>query len=103
MRLLTLTIVLALTAAPDAGAAPSDALGAPVKNLAGGKPIDVEIGHAAPYLLDLDGDGKRDLLVGQFGGGRLRVFVNEGTDAKPRYGKWTYLKAGSEDARVPSG
>src|SRR5262245_58207393 len=37
----------------------------PVKIEAKGGPIDVEIGHAAPFYGDFDGDGLNDLLVGQ--------------------------------------
>ena len=36
--------------------------------------VDTDVGHAAPYLYDFDGDGKRDLLVGQFGEGKLRIY-----------------------------
>ena len=103
-RTLTTALVLALSVAASAGTEPPPGdLAAPVRILAKGESIDVEVGHAAPYLLDLDGDGKRDLLVGQFGGGRLRVYPNQGSETAPRYAAWTYLQAGSEDARVPSG
>ncbi|SVD51510.1 uncharacterized protein METZ01_LOCUS404364, partial [marine metagenome] len=37
----------------------------PVRIEANGKPIDVTTGHAAPYVYDFDGDGTRDLLVGE--------------------------------------
>ena len=43
----------------------------PVRLEAAGKPIDTEIGHAAPFVCDFDGDGLKDLLVGQFGDGIL--------------------------------
>ena len=55
----------------------------PVRVEADGKPIDTEVGHAAPFVADFDGDGIRDLLVGQFGGGILWIFRNEGTDRRP--------------------
>jgi hypothetical protein len=41
-------------------------------------------GHAAPFLVDLDGDGRRDLVVGGIGG-RFRFFPNTNTDAEPRF------------------
>jgi hypothetical protein len=37
---------------------------APVKIKAGGEPISVETGHAAPRVIDWNGDGVPDLLVG---------------------------------------
>ena len=53
-------------------------LAAPVTLTAAGQEIDVDGGHAAPFVHDIDGDGKKDLLVGQFEGGILRVYRNEG-------------------------
>ena len=50
---------------------------------AAGKPIDTAIGHAAPHVCDFYGTGKMDLLVGQFGDGRLWVYRNEGTKQQP--------------------
>jgi hypothetical protein len=88
-----------------------------VRLLSGGKPIDVTTGHAAPYIYDFNGDGKRDLLVGEFGSGtyrgettsksslanaRLRVYLNKGSNASPRYDGFKYLQADGENASVPS-
>ena len=66
---------------------------------AGGEPIAVEApGYAAPCWADVDGDGKKELLVGQFRGGRIQIFRHEG-DAKFAAGEW--LKADGEIAEVP--
>ena len=71
----------------------------PVRLKAGGSAIRVEApGYAAPCWADLDGDGKKDLLVGQFNGGRIRVFKNQG-DGKLAAGTW--LRAGGNVAEVP--
>jgi hypothetical protein len=88
---------LALAGQPAPGLAP------PVKLQAGGKPINVDIGHAAPFVADLAGDGTLRLLVGQFGEGKCRVFRNEGTRTQPSFKTFTWLQAGSGDAKVPSG
>jgi hypothetical protein len=53
-------------------------LAAPIALQAGGVEIDVDGGHAAPFVHDVDGDGKRDLLVGQFDDGALRLYRSEG-------------------------
>ena len=61
-------VVLVGLSALAAGAV-SDELAEPVRIEAAGKPIDTNIGHAAPMVCDFDGNGTQDLLVGQFGGG----------------------------------
>ena len=88
-----------------------------VRLLTGNKPIDVTTGHASPYVYDFNSDGKRDLLVGEFGSGtyrgettsksslanaRLRVYLNKGSNASPRYDGFKYLQADGENASVPS-
>ncbi len=82
--------------------APTD-LAPPVRLVAGGQPINVDIGHAAPFVADLKGDGKPVLLVGQFGEGKLRLYPNVGTKSEPRFDKFDWLKAGGTVATVPTG
>jgi len=81
----------------------STELAEPVRLEAAGKPIDTEIGHAAPFVCDFDGDGIKDLLVGQFGEGLLRIYRNEGTNSEPELAAGVKFKEGKEDGRVPSG
>ena len=81
----------------------SEELLPPFRVEAGGSPIDVTIGHAAPLVADLDGDGKPDVLVGQFGSGKLRIYHNQGSQTEPRFGEFTWFKGGSADGRVPAG
>ena len=85
--------LLAFPAAADKSA-PAPGLAAPVKILAAGKPIDVDIGHAAPCVADLLGTGKPQLLVGQFGEGKLRVYRNVGSAKAPRFEKFEWFHAG---------
>src|SRR5262245_3876680 len=85
--------VVALTVAGAAAVAvASDGFEAAFRINAGGRPIDVEAGHAGPLIVDWDGDGVRDLLVGEFGAGRLRIYLNKGTDAAPRFEDFSYFQ-----------
>jgi hypothetical protein len=71
----------------------------PVRLEAGGVPVRVESpGYAAPCWADIDGDGKKDLLVGQFNQGKIRIFKNLG-GGKLAPGAW--LKADGIDAEIP--
>jgi hypothetical protein len=71
----------------------------PVRLKADGVPVRVEApGFAAPCWADVDGDGKKDLLVGQFNGGKIRVYKNLG-DGKLAPGDW--LKADGAVAEIP--
>lgn len=93
-----------LTAICLAGdAKPANELGPPVRLSAAGKIIDTEIGHAAPFYGDFDGDGKADLLVGQFGEGILRVYRNQGSSGHPQLAAGLKFKGESKEGRVPTG
>lgn len=71
----------------------------PVRMKAGDAYVRVESpGWAAPCWQDVDGDGKKDLVVGQFNGGKMRIFKSLG-DGKLAEGRW--LEAGGKVAEVP--
>ncbi len=75
----------------------------PFRVEADGKPIQTAGGNAVPCLVDFDGDGTWDLLVGQFEQGKMRVFRNIGGKTAPKFGAGVWFKAGGADARVPAG
>ena len=104
MRAITCLGVFCLLATAVRGGETTGELAPPVHVMAGGEPMDTErIGHAAPFFGDFDGDGLADLLVGEYYQGRLRVYRNIGTAAKPAFGDYTWFHAGAELGRVPSG
>jgi hypothetical protein len=71
----------------------------PVRLKADGVAVRVESpGYAAPCWADVDGDGKKDLLVGQFNKGKIRLFKNLG-EGQLAGGVW--LKAEGQVAEVP--
>jgi hypothetical protein len=96
MRLMLLSTVLAggtLAFAGPSGFQP------PVRLKAAGVPVRVdEPGWACPCWADIDGDGKKDLLVGQYRDGKIRVYRNLG-DGKLAPGEW--LKADGAVAEIP--
>ena len=94
MRLILSTLVLVGTAV--AGAAE---FAPPVRLHGGDQAVRVESpGYAAPCWADIDGDGKKDLLVGQFSRGKIRVYKNLGKN-KLAAAKW--LEADGKVAEVP--
>jgi hypothetical protein len=101
LRWTAAALAAALAAAGALAAGPEIRLAAATRVNAGEWPLDVEVGHATPNVVDWDGDGRKDLLVGQFGGGKLRVYLNRGTDAAPAFGAGSYVQAGGKDASVP--
>ena len=75
----------------------------PVPVLVDGKPLDVEqMGHAAPFVGDFDRDGLKDLLVGEFYKGRLRIYRNIGTNKEPQFGDFTLFQNGKRSGCIHS-
>jgi hypothetical protein len=96
-------LLLAMGLAANAANGPAKELAPPVRLEAAGKPIDTAVGHAAPFVGDIDGDGVRDLLVGQFGEGILWVYRNQGTNQQFQLAAGVKFKDGKKDGRVPTG
>ncbi len=76
----------------------------PVYVQANGVNINVGYGgNASPFVIDWDGDGKQDLLLGQFDMGKVRFYSNTGTHYNPTFGNFAYLQAGGVDISVSYG
>ena len=105
MRLLySLALVAVLFGMPALAASDLYQFEAPELVTAGGKIIEVESpGYAAPCLADVDGDGIRDLLVGQFKGGKIGFYKGLKPDksGKLTFAEHKWLQAGGKDAEVP--
>lgn len=72
---------------------------APVRLQAGETFVKVQApGYAAPCWHDVDGDGKKDLVVGQFTKGKIATYKNLG-DGKLAARTW--LQADGAAAEVP--
>lgn len=71
----------------------------PVRLETQGVPIATEApGYACPAWHDVDGDGRADLVVGQFAGGKMAVHLRaEDGSFSPR----TWLEAAGAVAQVP--
>jgi hypothetical protein len=93
-------LLASLLAATGPGAAD---LASPVQIHAGGQPINVDMGHAAPFVADLKGDGHLTLLVGQFGEGKLRLYPNVGTRNDPKFDRFEWFKVDGKVVSVPFG
>jgi hypothetical protein len=91
--------VLAGCLVASRGPAAEPVFAAPVRLTADGVAVRVEEpGYACPCWADIDQDGDKDLLVGQFRGGKIRVYKNSG-QGELASGEW--LMAGGEVAEVP--
>jgi len=77
----------------------TDRLAEPVRLVADGKPID----SGYPFLGDLDGDGRPELLMGGDRTGRLLVYANVGTATNPRLGAPQWFDDRYPTGRVPKG
>jgi hypothetical protein len=55
---------------------------------------DLKVGLIAnPYMVDWNGDGLKDLIVGQFIDGRVRFYPNSGTNREPAFTTFSYLRS----------
>ncbi len=74
----------------------------PVILEADGVTLDVGV-ISDPFMVDWDGDGLDDLLVGQFSPGKVSFYKNIGTSGNPVFTFSNYLQADGVDIAVSAG
>ena len=104
-RLIGVAVVLAASAgtfAADIEMQPGVKLKAGDEVIDGGKDT---VGHLVPTVVDWNGDGKKDLIVGSFSGnpGNVMLYLNIGTDAEPKLDKGRVLEAGGVPIKLTGG
>lgn len=73
-----------------------------------GSNLDVGI-YSDPYVVDWDGDGLKDLIVGQYydknydNRGKIRYYPNSGTNSDPVFEAWAYIEADGSDIQTSYG
>ena len=73
----------------------------PVRLEADCRPVDSGeyVGHSGPLFVDVTGDGKADLLVGNFAG-HIQVYANVGERGDPRFENRGLLQAEGEAIKI---
>jgi len=99
MKLLILLFLV--LGAPEEGALPELSKGQMVYD--GEEPIDIKTGHLVPCIMDWNGDGKKDLVVGQYKDAKIRLYLNIGTDEKPLFDGFEFIQAGGKEISLESG
>jgi hypothetical protein len=80
-----------------------DRLAKPVPVKVDGKPLVREGGSLIPFVGDIDGDGRPDLLLGTREDGRLLVYRNVGTIGSPRLSGPLWFDDMVPTGRIPRG
>jgi hypothetical protein len=71
---------------------------------AGGFDITVS-GYSVPSLADWNNDNLNDLIVGEGGGsglGKVRIYLNVGTEPEPQFSHYSYAKSNGFDLTCPA-
>ena len=59
----------------------------------GSQPLGVDR-HSTPTVVDWNNDGKKDLVVGQYGYGYIWLYLNQGTDRNPVFNGGSLIQSG---------
>ena len=69
----------------------------------GGQAIN-DVSFPTMFVTDWDGDGLKDLIVGEFSpNGKVRLYKNVNTNKAPEFDSYTYMQANGSDIKLSSG
>lgn len=67
-----------------------------------GTQIDVGY-YGAPCIVDWDGDGLKDMILGEFTYGKIRFYPNSDSNDSPLFTGFTYVQSDGVDITMPYG
>ena len=100
MQKLFVLVAVALLAPLALGVTPR--FTAPEQVEDGGVPIDVG-NYGSPAMYDWDQDGAKDMILGQFSQGKIRLYLNTGPDSAPEFDGYTFFQSGGNDITLSYG
>lgn len=68
----------------------------------GGEHLNVG-GYPVPTVVDWDNDGDNDLLIGQYSNGRIILYLNQGSNRKPRLAGGVPIESGGSPIETSYG
>jgi len=66
--------------------------------------VQIDVGYyGSPCVYDWNGDGKKDMIIGQFDNGYIRFYQNIGSDIEPQFSGYEFLYASGSQITLPYG
>ena len=100
-RMSIIFVVLSLLIVPPNTGFGGDALNLGPEEIVQAAGIDIDVGtYSVPSFVDWDNDLLKDLVIGG-GDGKVRVYLNIGTESNPQFSSYFYAQSNGSDLYCP--